>query len=68
METKQTVNINGVNLLVEGYLDGDYYPETREQPAEYPEFVITNITTEDDITELLSDAILDNIYEQIQEQ
>lgn len=68
MGTKQTVNINGVNLLVEGYWDGDYYPETREQPAEYPEFVITNITTEDDITELLSDAILDNIYEQIQEQ
>ena len=68
METKQIVDINGVNLLVEGYWYGDYYPETREQPAEYPEFIITNITTEDDIMELLSDIILDNIYEQIQEQ
>jgi len=48
--------IDGVVLEVEFYIDGKYIPETRYEPAEYPEFIIETIKVQDsnqDCTELL---------------
>lgn len=65
-ETIQTtVNIYGINLLVEGYWEGAYYPATHEQPEEHPEFNITRITSDEDIQELLTTRQLESIYEKI---
>ena len=60
-----TVNVYGVNLEVEGYYEGGYFPATREQPEEVPEFNIESVTTSENIVELLTYAQLDKIYSEI---
>lgn len=60
-----TVELHGVELTVEGYWDGVYIAETREQPAEFPEFNIENVRATGCMVELLTNKHLEAIYEKI---
>lgn len=63
------VEYNSTDLIVSYELDGQYYPETRETPAEYPEIIIKSITVEDseiDLQELLGWEVVDEIINLIE--
>jgi hypothetical protein len=62
MET-QEINLFGVRLSIEYVMEGKYYPETRETPAEYPEPSIKKITACDSFEDL--SPILENYIETI---
>jgi hypothetical protein len=44
---KTTIKYYNVPLTVEFIVEGKFYPETRETPAEYPEIIIQSICAED---------------------
>jgi hypothetical protein len=67
---KQEINLFGVRLSLEYVMEGKYYTETRETPAEYPEPSIKKITafdSEEDVSPLL-DGYIETIYELLNEK
>ena len=59
---KGTLTFQKIDLIVEYEYDNSYYPATLESPEEPTEWYITNILIGDvDITELLSDEIIEQI-------
>ena len=59
---KGTLRFGKIDLIVEYEYTTGYYPATLESPEEPEEFYITNIYIgEVDITELLSDNIIEQI-------
>jgi len=70
MKTQAEINLEykGINLVLDGYWYGRYYPATRETPEEYPEYTIEKITVEDsdiNIYDLFNEDDLENIYTKI---
>ena len=69
----ETINYNGQTKLLKleiGYKTyGRYYPETRENPAEYPDVEIEEVFFEDvNIYEVLNEEQLDEITNILTEQ
>jgi len=60
-----TITLHNVKLDIHYTVDGKYYPETRETPAEYPEATIHKITAEDSDIDI--EALLENYVEEIYE-
>lgn len=48
----QTIELNGVKLTVDYYLEGRYYPATQYEPEERPDVIITKITAYDSFIDL----------------
>lgn len=66
----QTIELYGVKLTLGYTLEGRYIPETRDEPAEYPEPTIHTITAYDseiDLSDLL-EAHIDTIYELLKDR
>jgi hypothetical protein len=62
------LTVNGYNIVIDGEWSGEYYPATREQPEEKPEFEISAIYLEDSYTDILyivSQSFLADIYNEI---
>ena len=63
------INYKGVDLWVKFNVIGVYFPATQYEPAEEPEIEITGILVEDtDISDLLSDEQIDEIYKLLEEK
>jgi hypothetical protein len=59
-----------VLLNVDYDMNGTYYPETRYNPAEYPDLIVNGIYVGDsniDIQNILYDSQIDDIIELIQQ-
>ena len=65
MRTLETViSYLGVELVVNFEIDGKFIPRTCDYPAEHPEVEIKKVFAGDvDITDILLDCQLDDLYE-----
>lgn len=60
----EIVKYLGVKLVINYKVIGKYYPATREEPEEFPDYEICKVFVEDtDITPMLLDVQMDDIYE-----
>ena len=60
------VIIKGIAFDVEFEIVGKYFPQTRQQPAEYPEVEVTKISTEEDLINVLDVVNMDDIQEAVE--
>lgn len=64
----QTVNYQGVNLVLAYTVDGKFIPATHYEPAEYPEVEIHEVLANDlDIMPVLTEIIIEELYDLLNE-
>jgi hypothetical protein len=60
----QTVEYQGVELVLSYTVDGKYYPATQYEPAEYPEVEIHEVMANDlDIMPILLESQIEQLYD-----
>jgi len=64
----QTISYKEIDLLIGYKVDGEYYPATHYEPAEYPEIEIHKITIKDvNIMDIFLESQIEEIYEILNE-
>ena len=66
----QSIKLRGVDLIVGFEVNGKYIPQTHENPAEYPDIILKEVTAKDSEIDLLpmltedqEDEIINILYD-----